>query len=69
MSVHFVYTGMHSIQTKKVVFFCYDIVKTKQHLIVTYGIFDKNGNVLRPYARPYVQVSTPVAKKVERPYL
>ena len=25
----------------------------------TYGIFDKNGNVLRPY----VQVSTPVAKK------
>ena len=28
-----------------------------------YGIFAKNGNVLRPYARPYLQVSTPVAKK------
>ena len=28
-----------------------------------YGIFDKNGNVLRSYARPYLQVSTPVAKK------
>ena len=27
-----------------------------------YGIFDKNGNVLRLYARPYVPVSTPVAK-------
>ena len=29
-----------------------------------YGISDKNGNVLRPFVRPYVQVSTPVAKKL-----
>ena len=27
-----------------------------------YGIFDKNGNALRLYTRPYVQVITPIAK-------